>query len=109
MKVRLTESEEDFKKLKVDTLDRNKFQSFRKPQNGGNPKYKPGGEKYNPAIGEQLLMYVDIDIDTVKKMFKPLRAAKTPLERLAAAKKKATATTKKAPIKKKTVTKKLSI
>lgn len=105
MKVRLTGSEEDFKKLKVDTLDRNKFQSFRKPQTGGNPKYKPGGEKYNPAIGEQLLMYVDIDIDTVKKMFKPLRAAKTPLERLAAAKKKA-ATIKKTPVKKKTVTKK---
>lgn len=108
MKVRLTGSEEDFKKLKVDTLDRNKFQSFRKPQTGGNPKYKPGGEKHNPLIGEQLLMYVDIDIETLKKMFKPLRAAKTPLEKLAAAKKRATATTKKAPVKKKFVTKKQS-
>ena len=85
MKIRLTGSEEDFKKLKVDTLDRNNFIAFRKPQKGGNPKYKEGGEKYNPKVGEQLLMYVDVEPDILLKMFKPLRAKKIklPLEKMA--------------------------
>lgn len=73
MKVRLTGSAKDFKNLDVDTLDRAKFESFRKPQKGGNPRYKKGGDKYDPTKGEQLLMYLDINMRTLKKMFEAVR------------------------------------
>lgn len=73
MKVRLTGSAKDFKNLDVETLDKTKFESFRKPQTGGNPRYKKGGDKYDPTKGEQLLMYLDINMRTLKKMFEVVR------------------------------------
>lgn len=73
MKLRLTGTEKEFEKLSIDTLDRNQFSTFRKPQKGNNPRYKEGGDKYDKKVGEQSLMYVEIDIKTLVTMFKPLR------------------------------------
>lgn len=73
MKVRLTGTDKEFAKLNPDTLDRNQFVTFRKPQKGNNPRYKKGGDKYDESVGEQSLMYVEIDIKTLVKMFSSLR------------------------------------
>ncbi len=73
MKIRLTGNQKDFDAI-LKTLMKNKlhFDSFRKPQLGGNPRYKPGGDKYNEKEGEQLLMYLECDADTFAKMLKKL-------------------------------------
>lgn len=64
MKLRLIGQENDFNALDIESLDRNKFETFRKPQAGRNPKY----EKDNNQ-----LMYVEVSLETLKKMLKPLR------------------------------------
>ena len=64
MKIRITGNEDDFGKLlPVLTKHKSEFDSFRKPQKGNNPRYKEGGDKYNPKEGEQLLMYLEISVD----------------------------------------------
>lgn len=73
MKIRLTGSPKEFQGLNIDDLDRNKFLSFRKPQKGGNPKYKEGGEKYDPSKGEMLLMYVEVSGKVLQEMFSELK------------------------------------
>ncbi|MFC0181495.1 hypothetical protein SAMN04515674_104239 [Pseudarcicella hirudinis] len=86
MKIRLTGTPEEFQLLNVDDLDRNKFLSFRKPQKGGNPRYKPGGEKYDPKTGEVLLMYVEVAPHILDEMFSGCRV-KTISKHLKATKK----------------------
>lgn len=74
MKLRLTGTQAEFNELGK-TIEQNKlfFDGYRKPQVGGNPKYKPGGAKYDPIAGEQLLQYIDIDVLTLKQMIKKLK------------------------------------
>lgn len=73
MKIRLTGNEADFAALeKILTANRPHFESYRKPQKGNNPRYKEGGDKYDPKKGEQLLMYLDIPAATFAKMLKKL-------------------------------------
>lgn len=75
MKIRLTGSKQDFETV-FKVLEKNKihFDSFRKPQTGGNPRYKPGGDKYKPEEGEQLLMYLECEADVFIKMLKKIPA-----------------------------------
>lgn len=69
MKLRLTGSEKDFEIiLSALTSHKDKFDSWRKPQKGNNPKYKEGGEKFDPKKGEQSLMYLEIDAVKLKTL-----------------------------------------
>lgn len=64
MKLRIIGTESEFQQLNVDTLDKNKFETFRKPQKGNNPKYKDK---------PQLLMYVELSTVSVNKILSSLR------------------------------------
>ena len=104
MKIRLTGFPKEFENFQADTLDRTKFLSYRSPQKGSNPRYKPGGDKYDPDLGEALLMYIEVDMPTLKKIFRPLRKPKVKLlpKRTVVTKRKTISKTKAANAKKPT-------
>lgn len=71
MKIRIVGTKKEFEQISEGLFAvKDKFDKWRKPQTGGNPRYKEGGDKYDPKQGEQLLMYLEITPTKLKNLLK---------------------------------------